>query len=175
MKLKGKTMTTIKQMQEIGCAIQSVKDAFAVIGNALQVKLEHEPQKGPPLRIYISGPMTGVDDYNYPQSFKWQVLLEDAGHTVENPAMHDIQRIKKGWRYKPEMREELIAEDCELIKSDKVDAIFLLKGYSNSYGARREHDAANYKSKRVFYEGSDSDLLKLLGYIPSLEKQEDDD
>ena len=134
------------------------------------------PQKPKPLRIYISGPMSGVDDYNYPQFFKWHKLLEDAGHIVENPAMHDIEKIKAtGWRYDPAMHDALVAEDCELIRSDKVDAIFLLKGFTRSAGARREHDAAVYKHKEIFYEGADFDVKKLLGYLPTLKTVDDED
>ena len=43
--------------------------------------------------IYISGPMTGMDDYNFKVFFHRQVELEKEGWRVLNPAEIDLRKM----------------------------------------------------------------------------------
>ena len=150
----------------LGVPINTLK----TLANKVLDRMKQKPQqKQKPLRIYISGPMSGVEDYNYPQFFKWHVLLEDAGHEVENPVMNDIRKIKEGWTYDPEMHDKLVEEDCEIVRSSKVDAVFMMRGHKKSSGAGRERQAAVDSGKEVFFEDSMEDIIALLGYSPALQ------
>lgn len=77
-------------------------------------------------KIYISGPMTGIKDYNNPAfmsaSYDWQ----DAGFIVLNPVTL------------PEGLEQREYMDICLAMLRAADAIYLLKGYKNSKGAMAE-------------------------------------
>jgi hypothetical protein len=102
--------------------------------------------------IYVSGKMTGVHCFNFKNFFYWQVVLERSGYRVINPAEIDCLRmLNEGWVYSPDKWEEIIAEDCELIKS-KADAVFVMDGYITSEGAHKEIAAAIESGKMVFYE-----------------------
>jgi|TARA_Y100000310_G_scaffold182627_1_gene182699 hypothetical protein len=102
--------------------------------------------------LYISGPMTGITDYNFPQFFKWQCMLEQSGYKVKNPALHDLRKMWKGWVYDDSMWDEVIAEDCAMIESNEVDGIFVLKGWEGSRGALMEIATARKCNKPVYYE-----------------------
>lgn len=46
------------------------------------------------MRLYLSGPMTGIENYNFPEFFRIGDRLRELGHEVESPAEYDI---KNGW------------------------------------------------------------------------------
>lgn len=101
--------------------------------------------------IYISGPMTGHRAFNFKNFFHWQVVLERAGYIVINPAEIDTLKLFDGWQYTEDQWEELIEEDCRLIR-EHADAVFVLKGYEGSRGATREIAEALRYTKPCFYE-----------------------
>ena len=81
------------------------------------------------MRIYISGPMTGLPDHNYPAFNAAEAQWEARGWTVRNPARNfggDENR----------KREEYMRLDFEHLL--EVDAIALLPGWQDSRGARAE-------------------------------------
>lgn len=79
-------------------------------------------------RIYISGPMTGLPDFNYPAFHAAAHLLRVRGHEAINPA-ELCAETGKDWHYY--MRLDLKALcDC--------DALALLPGWQNSKGAHLE-------------------------------------
>lgn len=87
----------------------------------------NSPNKG---RIYISGPMNGLPDFNYPAFNAQANWLRGLGHEVENPAEHfdgDQTRTRKEYLVK----DLAVLADC--------DAIWMLDGWQNSPGARLEH------------------------------------
>lgn len=83
--------------------------------------------------IYLAGPMTGVEDYNYPAFIKAASQLRSAGHTVLNPA-------------------ELFDQDMKLPRAvymkigikNLISAEFVavLPNWENSRGAKLEVDVA---------------------------------
>ena len=80
-------------------------------------------------RIYLSGPMTGIADFNYPKFGERAAAWRKAGWTVENPAEHfGGSMIEARSAY---MRADI----ADLLN---VDAIGLLAGWEGSKGARLE-------------------------------------
>ena len=98
------------------------------------------------MKVYIAGPMTkfAAQNFNFPEFYKAQALLEMAGHTVLNPARADIEERRMTYvphegRLVPAptftlplvmRRDFVMIADCE--------AIVLLPGWEESTGARKE-------------------------------------
>lgn len=80
--------------------------------------------------IYISGPMTGHDDLNYPSFFAAEKRWEDWGWNVLNPARNPDQPS----------RADYMRLDYEALL--QVDAIALLPGWQDSEGALSELNMA---------------------------------
>lgn len=95
-----------------------------------------------PKTIYISGPMTGIDQFNYPAFHANAKFLRDGGWEVLSPAELDADI---GIDLDTVMTEE---KYLEVIKHDyaallKCDAIAFMPGWENSRGAKLESDFAN--------------------------------
>lgn len=82
-------------------------------------------------KVFISGPMTGLPNYNYDAFNAAADKLRTLGYEVENPASNPEQPSWEGY-----MRLALI----QLLQSDIVAQ---LPGWENSRGARMEHDVAD--------------------------------
>lgn len=84
------------------------------------------------LRVYISGPMTGVKDFNHPAFHAAEARWRLGGWDVVNPVELDDTTHKSRYTY---MRQDIKAlMDC--------DAIAMLPGWQKSEGAQAEYDAA---------------------------------
>ena len=84
------------------------------------------------MKIYISGPITGMDNGNKEAFDGMEHKLRDRGHDVVNP--HSLPH-NHGKTWNEYMREDLKAMlDCQ-------GAVFL-PGWNNSRGARVEYDLA---------------------------------
>ena len=94
--------------------------------------------------IYISGPMTGLPDFNYPAFNAKAAELEQDGRDVLNPA--DTAGSPE-WTWQQWMREAL---KLQL----KADAVHMLPGWRKSRGARIEHRLALILGQRI--EGADA-------------------
>lgn len=93
--------------------------------------------------VYISGPMTGLPDHNYPAFNAAAKYLRDLGHQVVNPAELSTPSPEKEWHHY--MRDDIKAMmDC--------DSIYLLPGWTNSKGARLEYHIAVALGFRLFGE-----------------------
>ena len=79
-------------------------------------------------RVYLSGPMTGIPDYNYPAFHAAAAELRAAGHHVESPAEPGIV---DGWTWADYLRRDI----AQLVT---CDAVSLLPGWAKSRGARLE-------------------------------------
>lgn len=114
--------------------------------------------------VYIAGPMSGLPDFNFPKFNSVAATLRFGGWTVYNPADKEgetlsekarvngdhIQAQKDGFNF----REVFLWDVDKVIKSD---AIYMLKGWENSPGARAEHAIAvamqrHYPDYQIFYE-----------------------
>lgn len=98
------------------------------------------------MKIYLAGPMTGYQEFNFPAFIEGAWLLRDAGHEVWSPAEHDIAcgLDVTGLDGSPQslagsgfdLRRALGA-DLTWITSHS-EAVVLLPGWEKSSGARAE-------------------------------------
>lgn len=80
--------------------------------------------------VFISGPMTGLPDYNYQEFFRVEKLLRDAGYSVINPASNGV---RDGWEWRDYMTQSLM-----MLLTRDVDAVVTLDGWKRSKGASLE-------------------------------------
>ena len=93
-------------------------------------------------RIYVSGPMTGYPDLNFPAFNAAADKLEAEGWDVENPA---DKGIVEGWEWEDYLRYDVKkVSDC--------DAIYLLVGWEESKGSRLEWYIASALGLRMIFE-----------------------
>lgn len=91
-------------------------------------------------KIYISGPMEGVE--NYEENFrKAEEDFTEAGYKVVNPANIDVTGMS---------REDILDMDLKLLR--ECDSICMLKGWKQSCGANREYGFAVGNYMDILYE-----------------------
>lgn len=85
------------------------------------------------MRVYIAGPMSGYEGYNFPAFFTAATKWREAGWEVINPAELDGQDTNQPWDFY--LRRDLkLLVDC--------DAIAMLPDWELSKGAKLEHYVA---------------------------------
>ncbi len=84
------------------------------------------------MKVYISGAMTGMPEYNYPAFFAAEEMLKEQGYDVVNPARSGV---REGWCWGDYVREDL----KWLVECDKIA---MIPGWENSKGARLERHIA---------------------------------
>lgn len=87
--------------------------------------------------VYISGPMTGLPDFNRPAFDAAESLLESKGHRVFNPARHP-----DGYTWNTYMR--LALSDLK-----HATAVVTLPGHQESRGARLELQIAEALNMKI--------------------------
>lgn len=92
------------------------------------------------MRVYISGPITGHDDY-LEKFEEAEMHLFDKGYGVVNPAALNAVMPHNA------THEEYMNICMELI--DMYDAIYMLDGWQQSTGANREYGYALAKGMMV--------------------------
>ena len=120
-------------------------------------------------KIYIAGPMRGILNYNFDAFDQAAVYLATEGLVPVNPAELDRQdgsyeswELFRGdteynWDKFPGDDEDFkvcVARDISHLL--KCDAIYLLKGWEKSYGAKAELAAAEWLGLTVFYQEPES-------------------
>lgn len=93
-------------------------------------------------RVYLAGPMTGIEDNNYPAFHKAAADLRAKGYHVENPA--EVKADPPPTTWDGWMRLAL----AQLIT---CDAIAMLPGWYESRGAKIEHRLALGLHMAVLY------------------------
>ena len=94
------------------------------------------------MKIYIAGPMSGKEDWNFPAFFETETQLKMLGHEVINPARNDGENVEaalisagsperpnNSWSY-------YMKRDLPNVLS--VDAVCVLPGWQSSKGASLE-------------------------------------
>jgi hypothetical protein len=90
-------------------------------------------------KIYIAGKITGLD--NYKELFnKAETHLSNLGFAIMNPSV-----LKDGFEWNEYMHV------CYAM-IDVCDSVYFLSNWTDSKGARLEHEYAKDKGKRLFYE-----------------------
>ena len=94
------------------------------------------------MRIYISGPMTGVDNYeeNFERAEKYLISL---GYEVINPSKVDAAL--------PQM-DYFEYLDIDLYLLSKCQAIYMLNGWNNSNGSKEELKMALKNDYDIYLE-----------------------
>jgi hypothetical protein len=83
-------------------------------------------------RVYIAGPMTGIQDLNYPEFNQVAHALRDLGYHVENPAENTPPACGSWEGYMRLAVAQLVT----------CDEIHMLRGWKQSRGALVEHQLA---------------------------------
>ena len=107
------------------------------------------------MRVYVSGPMRGVPNFNYPRFNAVAQILRDHGHEVVNPV-----EVGKAFG-KPErinadegLLREVVKAEAALVPT--CEAICLIKGWQRSVGAKRELQIALAMGMEVLVEDIDN-------------------
>jgi hypothetical protein len=103
--------------------------------------------------VYVSGPMRGYPDHNYPAFDLAASVLRQYGYEVVNPAEHFSGR-------KDLDQETYLRADVGLM-AERCNAIFLLPGWQNSEGARLEYAVAKALNMEIInpeIEGDETDF-----------------
>jgi len=99
-------------------------------------------------RIYISGPMSGLPELNYPKFDQIAKELRSAGHKVFNPA--EVIVCPDGLT-EEELYEKYMEEDLKGLATCKK--IYLLEDWHKSNGAKRELKKALDLKFEIIQEG----------------------
>ena len=99
------------------------------------------------MKIYLSGPMSGIVDNNFPAFYEWAARLRAQGYEVVSPA--EIQEAKT-WELC------LRADMCEMLE---CEAIALMPGWENSKGANLELHVAHRVGMKVIHLPLQFDLV----------------
>ena len=95
------------------------------------------------MKIYISGAITGTDDF-MERFAKAEKELTEQGYSVVNPAKVNAQ-LPEDTTYEEYMKMSF----CML---DMCEAIYMLRGFEKSCGANRELGYALAKDMIIMYE-----------------------
>ena len=95
------------------------------------------------MKIYISGAITGIDDF-MERFAKAEKELTDKGYSVVNPAKVNAQ-LPEDTRYEEYMKMSF----CML---DMCESIYMLQGWEKSCGANLEYGYALAKDMIIMYE-----------------------
>jgi hypothetical protein len=125
-----------------------------------EARLEEIAEQAP--TVYISGPMRGYPDHNYPAFHEAASVLESYGYDVVNPADNFDGRTDLP-------QETYLREDVRSM-AQRCNAIFFLPGWQNSAGARLEWSVAKALGFDVVndrIEGDDTDTAWPVEYEAS--------
>ena len=96
------------------------------------------------MKVFISGPMSGKPNGNKEEFFKAEYKLKGLGYSVFNPAW-----LRYG--YNTEF-SEYDMRSIDFTALDHCDAIYMLKGWQYSKGAKAEFEYAKMHGKQILRE-----------------------
>lgn len=97
------------------------------------------------MKIYLSGPMRGYPESNYPLFVRMAKSLREQGHTVYNPAEFPWEGSHETFPIR-----QAFADYCRFICLE-ADAIALLPGWEKSLGVSAELALAKNCSLEIIY------------------------
>jgi len=92
------------------------------------------------MKVYVSGPMTGIKDFNFPAFASAAKEMESRGYTAVNPATLNTPNTSWNDCMKADIRALV---DC--------DAIVMLKGWERSNGAQIELNLAHRLGMEIMF------------------------
>ena len=127
------------------------------------------------MRIYCSGPMTGVPDHNRPAFDAAAKRLREQGHFVINPAelsalfgtaeevaeafaeayANPLSNVKSYEEHCSRMSLAASIMDADLAAVRSCDAIYFLRGWETSRGAKKELAEAIAHGLTIMQEGDE--------------------
>ena len=127
------------------------------------------------MRLYVSGPMTGIPNYNFAAFQATTVTLRGMGHEVWSPAEMDAE---EGVAPDPEGKTDdmekyagYLARDIRVLAEERIEGIVVLPGWMNSGGAITEVAFAQALHLPVFVL-EDLTLYELVAPIVPLQRFE---
>lgn len=110
------------------------------------------------MKIYLAGPMAGIDDHNFPAFNAKAAELRALGHFVYNPAEIEPDEYAKRPAYLAAVFHNSGYRNCLRQElrwiCDEAEAIYLMNGWEYSLGANSEFTTAKAVKLKFFYEGS---------------------
>lgn len=108
--------------------------------------------------IFISGPMTGYPDCNFPVFRQWATVLKLNGHEVFNPTtIFESYQVRADLSPDDPKYKEIV--HAIWLNQLRCNAIFLLNGWNHSTGVRNELDTALASGHKIFLESNFRELL----------------
>lgn len=110
-------------------------------------------------KYYLSGPMTGLPESNYPEFDEAARVLREKGYRVENPA-ENFRELQAEARANLPWSKFMARAIVQMIDCNNI---VLLPGWSTSRGARYEFGLAVDCGHRVYYyrKGLKNPLLEI--------------
>ena len=112
------------------------------------------------MKIYVAGGMRSYRQYNFPEFDKADEMLTNLGNEVINPAQIDRDNgfdpktlpLDHDWDIEPPglLVKDVIKRDLLAIMD--CDAIYLLKNWEKSIGARAEKAVAEWLGLIIMYQ-----------------------
>lgn len=100
------------------------------------------------MRIYISGPITGMElPVIYRKFLNAEWKIQELGHIAVNP-LKIGSVLPKDFRHQDYM-------DVDMVILKKMDAIVLLEGWESSQGCTQEFSYACRNDMKIFYDLED--------------------
>lgn len=118
------------------------------------------------MKIYLAGPMSSVQDFNFPEFFRVTDELRSLGHQVINPAETNGPTVEEALNdlpYNPMEWEDYMRIDLQSLTDSEV--LCLLPGWQASRGARLEVKVAKELGMPiyVFQDGELKPRLQVIG------------
>lgn len=103
------------------------------------------------MTTFISGPMTGYEDFNYPAFHEVARKLAERGELFYSPAHHPVM----GYELEPPEPEEAMSWEYYMRESLKMllecDSILMLPGWEDSRGSSIEREIADVLKMPITY------------------------
>ena len=105
------------------------------------------------MRIYISGPITGIEPFvTFQKFFNAEQRIQERGHVAVNP-LEIGYLLPKDFRH-----QDFMDVDMAILK--KMDAIVLLEGWESSQGCTQEFSYACRNDMKIYYNLDDIPVAK---------------
>lgn len=90
------------------------------------------------MRVYIAGPMSGIDKFNFPAFFAVDLALREAGYATINPADNDGMDLRTATENAGKLGGWADYMRRDLPRLCQADAVCVLPGWNKSRGASLE-------------------------------------